>query len=275
MVSTCPWRGTFLLASALLVGTLPGAYAADALSPARQREVLRAAVAAYERGSDLRASQPVAAQAAFQEALGGFLALRAAGVDNAALEFNLGNTYYRIGDTGRAVLHLRRATQLAPGEARMTENLHFVRARVEPQIPSSVESQVWRQLAFLHYETPAAWRFTACLSFILPGWLLLFLWLRWPVRGLLFGGGVCVLLGLTFAASLLYEQRVETTTPAAVVLTDAPLRHGRGAGADLALDRPLGPGVEVRILDERGDWIQVELNDGRTGWLPADSLARV
>jgi tetratricopeptide (TPR) repeat protein len=51
----------------------------------------------------------------------------ARGVQDSALYFNLGNTYFHQGDLGRAVLNLERAAQLNPRDADIANNLSLVR----------------------------------------------------------------------------------------------------------------------------------------------------
>jgi SH3-like domain-containing protein len=36
--------------------------------------------------------------------------------------------------------------------------------------------------------------------------------------------------------------------------------------------QPLGPGVELRIIQRHGDWAEVRLMDGNEGWLPLAAL---
>lgn len=264
---------------ALAVGTLlasTGARAAEQLSPARQTEVLQAALRAYDEANARARDNTSQAAALYQEAANGFTALLAGGVENAALHYNLGNTYFRLGDLGHAVLAYRRAARLAPGDARLEANLRYVRDRVEPVLAPSGEQRLAQALFFWHYNTSPGRRLGLLLALSVVGWGLLAVWLWWRRRAVLLVGLVALIIAWACGGSLYWQVREAERYPEAVVTQGGePLRLGRGAGADLALQQPLGPGVEVRILQRRGDWVEVRLVSGQTGWLPLAVLETV
>lgn len=265
-----------LVWGALLAAAAVSLVQAESLNAARQREILRDALNAWDQAVSVARTDPVQATQLYRQVAGGFRALRDAGVRNAALEYNLGNVYFRLGDLGRAVLHYRRAQRLDPADPRLTANLRYARDRVQPAITPSGESRLTRQLLFWHYDTSLAQRFWAQVLCAAAGWPLLFIWLRTRRRPLLIAGLVCVALALGAGGSIGWQMNAEAAHPTAVlVANETYLRLGRGEGADLALKAPLGPGVELRILQERGDWVEVRLPNDRTGWVPAASIERI
>jgi tetratricopeptide (TPR) repeat protein len=259
--------------------------ASEPLTPPRQREILQAALAAYDEAVASARENPARAAEQYRAAAAGLLALRDSGLRNAALEYNLGNTYFRLGELGRAVLHYRRAERLAPHDARLIANLRYARDQVEPRITATGSSRLAGHLLFWHYATSRRERFLALVFLSVVGWPLLLLWLRERYRELLgasvrrtllFLGGVAVVLALAAGASLLWQAHDEALRPHAVVVGhEVPLRLGRGTGSDLALKQPLGPGVELRILQQRGGWLEVRLPNEQTGWLPEESVERI
>jgi tetratricopeptide (TPR) repeat protein len=263
---------------ALLLGVLTPATlrAAEPLSPARQREVLRDALSAFDRAVDVAREDPAQAVQLYRQAEAGFLALGDAGLRNACLEYDLGNVYFRLGDLGHAILHYRRAAALDPSDERLTANLRYARDRVEPRIAPSGQRRLARQLLFWHYGTSVRQRFGALAVVSAGGGLLLFAWLRWRQRGVLIGGLVGVAAALAVGTSLLWQLHADARFPPAVVVArGVPLRLGRGTGSDLALKQPLGPGLELRVLQERGDWVEVRLPNDQAGWLPAAAVERI
>jgi tetratricopeptide (TPR) repeat protein len=264
------------LVAALLLSGACGARAADALGPARQREILREALHAFDQAVAVTREDPPRAGELYRQAAAGLLALRDAGVRNAALEYNLGNVYFRLGDLGRAILHYRRAQRLGGDDERLAANLRYARQRVEPRITPSGQTRLTQQLLFWHYDTSPKERFWVLVACAAVGWPLLFLWLRRRSRPLLVAGLIAIALGLAAGASLRWQLDDEVRHPHAVVVADqAYLRLGRGEGTDLALKQPLGAGVELRILQQRGDWVEVRLPNDQTGWLPAEAVERV
>jgi tetratricopeptide (TPR) repeat protein len=267
---------TRLAATLLGLLALAAPALADTLTPQRQREILDAALTAYDHAVSAARQDPARSAELYRQSAAGFEALLAAGVRNAPLEYNLGNAYYRLGDSGRAILHYRRAERLAPRDARIAANLRFVRERVEPAITASGESQLVASLLFWHVQTSVWQRFVALVALAAAGWTLLVFWLGTRRRGLAWAGAVAVLLACVAGASLHWQLEDAAAGRDAVVIDARPhLRLGRGDGADLALQQALGPGVEVRILQERGEWLEVRLAGGQVGWLPTTSVQRI
>ncbi len=265
-----------VLAAALLGWTANAA--AEPLPPQRQREILQEALAAYDRAVSSSRENPTQANQLYHQAAAGFSALVEAGLRNAALEYNLGNTYYRLGDIGRAVLHYRRAQTLDPGDERLAANLRYARDHVEPAIAPSGQRALTRQLLFLHYTTSLQQRCGWMIVAAALGYGLLLAWLRRRHRGLLIGGMAGAVLTLSFGLSLSWELHERSMRPAAVVVTGQPyLRYDRddSSSANLVLKQPLGAGVELRILQQRGDWVEVQLSNDQKGWLPAGAIERV
>lgn len=264
------WCIAMLAAAAVLAPARAGS-----LPPARQREILRDALQAYDQAVAIARQDPTQAADLYRQAAGGFQALRDAGLCNAGLEYNLGNVYFRLGDVGRAIVHYRRAAALDPGDERLAANLRYARDRVEPRIAASGEARLARQLLFWHYNTSATGRFWALSLLSILGWPLLFAGVHWRKRTLWIPGLIAGLFALAAAASLSWQIHDEGVRPPAVVVAETHLRLGRGEGSDLALKQPLGPGVELRILQHIGDWAEVRLPNDQTGWVQVGAIERI
>jgi tetratricopeptide (TPR) repeat protein len=240
------------------------------------RELLRGALEAFDQAVAAARSNPSQAEQLYRRAAADFEALVASGVRNASLDYNLGNTYFRLGDPGRAVLHYRRALRLDPRHADAAANLEYVRQRVKPYLESPASQELTRRLLFWQHNTSRGQRFWAAAIFSAAGWLLLLARWRWR-SGLLLGAGlVSIGLGLANAGLIVLELREEQSEPAAVLVRgEHVLRRGRGEAYEPARSEPLGPGVELRVLEQRADWVRVRLRNGETGWLPAAGVERV
>ena len=265
-----------ILSVIAIVGLTCSVSIAEEMSPERQREVLREAQSAFDQAVELAHNQPERSQELYRQAVAGFSALIEAGVRNAALEYNLGNAYFRLNELGAAILHYARAQQLDPADQKIAANLEYARRQVEPAIERSGQTRLVRSLLFLHYDTALHGRFWAAVVLSVVGWFLLTLRLRLPRREFVITGGLAVGLALSFAASVIWQVREDARHPRAVLVgSPTILRLGRGEGYDPALQQPLGPGVEMRVLQQRGDWAEVRLPNDQTGWLPLAVLEAV
>jgi hypothetical protein len=254
----------------------PGVSGAESLSAERQRELLREGLGAFDQAVEVVRQDAARAATLYRQAAAAFETLTAHGVRNAALECNLGNTYFRLGELGWAILHYRRARQHDPTDAALNANLEYARNRVEPYIEPSGTRQLVHRLAFWSETTSLRGRYRLTLIASIAGWLGLMLRLRWRSRALLTLSCLVVFLALANAASVAWQLHDEARRPPAVVVHgEHILRLGRGEGYDPALNQPLGPGVELRILNQRAGWVEVRLPDDTTGWLPASAIEKI
>lgn len=198
-----------------------------------------------------------------------------AGVEDATIYFNLGNAYYEQGEIGQALLFYRRAHELSPRDWDLNANMALVRQqRLDRQ----------GEEVFLLDGLTA---FTSgMLTFDELSWLMIILWsglfgvglaylvrADWHdiLRGPLIALGVCVVVGLILLGSRAYTNALR---PSAVV-TDAVVTVMSGPSEDyLAIYRLYGA-AEVRILEQRGEWVRFVLPDLRQGWMPLAALTRV
>lgn len=189
----------------------------------------------------------------------------AAGNWSANLFYNLGNAYFRAGDSGRAILNYQRALQLEPQLPEADANLRYVRDEsraLEMTVPS------WRNL--LGVRDVRLLTLSACVL----AWLAVFL-LVWRRRGLMIALAALCLLGAgAIAAGLFLAETGAHGKGAAVVVakeTQARVATADTAGAVLFLP----PGSEVQLLKQRGEWTYAALPNNLRGWIPANAAEKI
>ena len=181
------------------------------------------------------------------------------------VQFNLGNCYFRLGQTGRAALAYRRALLADPGMIEAGQNLRFLQSK----------------LGFLTFETRGLQRAIARLSVrqwcwitAIGAWVLtlgvtsrLVFRLRQSAGSMVVavavcGGMVCAAGG--WAAHLLLEKL--SPNRLAIVVEDGAVAL-TGPFPDAKAVRSLSPGSEVRIEAVRDDWVFVYLPGDLAGWI--------
>ncbi|MBL8878598.1 MAG: hypothetical protein JNG88_05710 [Phycisphaerales bacterium] len=259
---------TLMALSAAVLGADP---AADEI---QQR--IHAGLNAFDAAVSAMREDPARAREHWQDALSDFLAVRNAGVRSAALEFNIGNTYARLGDIGRAVLHYRRAERINPRGRSLQINLDQARQQVTPRLAwPNGSAGLFGMMAWA--ERTTLWeRVFIAGGLSLAGWAALAIGLRLRRSGATAAGLVCVVISLIVAGSAALDLRAAALEPPAVLVTgDQVLRGGRGDGYEPVIKERLGAGVEVYVIDTRGDWCEVRLSNDICGWLPGSALERV
>src|SRR5262245_116432 len=90
-----------------------------------------AAFAADDLAGDFDSANKLYAQGRFPEAAAAYEKLLQSGVSSPVIYFNLGNAFFKSGETGRAIAAFRQAGHLAPRDPDIQANLQFVRNQVQ------------------------------------------------------------------------------------------------------------------------------------------------
>ena len=201
----------------------------------------------------------------FAEAASAYEKLAQSGDTSAALCFNLGNAFFKSGRIGRAVAAYRTAEQITPRDPDLRANLQFARNQV--QAPSLSPGRWQRWLGRL---TLNEWTLLA--AGVVWLWLLLLAVLQWrpalkpALRGYVLS--LAILAGL-FCACVAATLRETRFTRTAIVITgEAVVRYGPLAESPTAFT--VHDGAELRVLDQKDEWLQISAGPRRVGWLRRD-----
>ena len=224
----------------------------------------------FRQANELTLSQPDQAKILYEKALRSFdRIIVTGGIENGKLYYNLGNTYFRLGDLGRAILHYRKAEELIPGDLNLQQNLMYARSRCTDKIEPKPQTRVVQTLFFWHYDLSPRMRlilFVICFDLIWAGAVL---YLFWPKRWL---GRLALAFAvptLLLAASLGMEALQQSHTRSGVVLApEVVARKGDSTTYEASFKDPLHAGTEFRLIEGRNGWVQIELQDGRRCWIP-------
>ena len=216
-------------------------------------------------GAAFDAANKLYEEGKFAAAVSAYERLAQSGQVSAALYFNLGNAYFKSGQIGRAIAAYRHAELIAPRDPDLRANLQFARKQVPS--PSLLPGRMERWLSRL---TLNEWTMLAAAAVWL--WLLLLATLQWrpglrPVlRAYVYSVATIAVLLCACVAFAFSGARLTRT--AIVVAREAPVRYGPLAEAPLAFT--VHDGAELRVLDQKDEWLQVSAGPRRTGWLRRD-----
>lgn len=228
-----------------------------ALTPACSRAEL--AAAAFESANKLYE------EGKFAEAAAAYEKLAPPGQTSAALCFNLGNACFKSGQIGRAIAAYRQAEQLTPRDPDLRANLQFARNQVQAPTLSPGRWQRW-----LGRLTLNEWTLLAAAAVWL--WLLLLAILQWrpalrpTLRGYVLS--LAILAALLCVCVFAALRQARFTRTAIVITGDAVVRYGPLAESPAAFT--VHDGAELRILDQKDDWLQVSAGPRKAGWLRRD-----
>jgi tetratricopeptide (TPR) repeat protein len=201
----------------------------------------------------------------FAQAASAYETLARSGETSAALYFNLGNALFKSGQIGRAIAAYRTAEQITPRDPDLRANLQF--ARNQTPSPTLSPSRWQRWLGRL---TLNEWTLLAAGAVWL--WLLLLALLQWrPVLKpalRTYVLSLAILAGLLCACAAASLRETRFTRTAIVITRDAAVRYGPLAESPTAFT--VHDGAELRVLDQKDEWLQVTAGPRRIGWLRRD-----
>ena len=195
----------------------------------------------------------------YPEAIAQYEQLLADGYRAPELYFNLANAYFRAGDVGRAVLHYKKAEQLAPRDPHIQHNLQFALTQADAAHAPYPWPARWLRLLSL-----AEWAAVAAVA-----WWLAAIYLcvaLWPTGRR--GGGISAsfaVLFLLISIAGIYHWLSLRIRPETVIVKPgqealfAPLQ---GATAHFTLP----PGSIARVDSFMEDWYKVSVGD-KDGWI--------
>ncbi|MDR1415810.1 MAG: tetratricopeptide repeat protein [Prevotellaceae bacterium] len=214
----------------------------------------------------------------YAEASEAYLQLEESGAVNAALFYNAGNSFYKQGETAKAILYYERALRLAPDDEDIRYNLELSNLQIVDKIEPIEQFFVvtWIQ-SFCGIFGVDTWGaigaalFTATLMLAL-----VVVFGRTSMRKKVsFAFAVaCLCLSLVATYVAVREKRHLSSHTEAVVY--APVTSVKASpdagGVDLFV---LHEGTKVAVLEAIGSWKKVKTADGNQGWLPANTIENI
>jgi tetratricopeptide (TPR) repeat protein len=214
----------------------------------------------------------------YSEAIEVYESIRAGGIEDGVLYYNLGNAYFKSGRLGFAILSYERALKLLPGDEDVRANLAFASSLVSGGLDSpSLPAVIGFLVELYRRARPGALAGLLGVSFLVGGTAVTLLLLeRWPglrtaaTAGLIASAVVAVATGASLAAKV----RAEKTRVEAVVVTEnAYVRSGPSESSPRLAE--VHEGLKVRIVGEREGFFQVSLATGLSGWVPREQVERI
>jgi len=218
---------------------------------------------------DFEEANKLYAQGNFAGAAATYQRMTSAGRVTPALLYNEGNAWFKAGELGRAIAAYQRSLALEPRDPDALANLQFARARVAP--PTVPAGRLARGFARLSVNE---WTALFCTA----GWLCFALlavgefWAAGRSRlrhYALWAGAVAAALLLC----LMLAVRFAGASRAVVIAREAVVRSSPFEEAASAFT--VSDGAELPVLDTKDAWLQISDGRTRTGWIKAESVARL
>ncbi|MEE9269596.1 MAG: tetratricopeptide repeat protein [Candidatus Krumholzibacteria bacterium] len=268
-----------------VIAQATGASAQDQTDPASPSGLFARANSLYESGD-------------YAGAIDAYLGVVNSGVVHATLYYNLGNSYYKVNDLGKAVLFYERSLRLAPRDRDVRENLSLVRTQLKDKQFVAEKNPVIKGISWLHDNLRTGEMFwfaslsylllcTLAIVFILRRTRAVSIWYRRlsllsPARllgltltqELLVAIALVSILAATSASSSYLKLQREMHPRDAVVLAREIPVFGSPT-EDATLQFRIHEGTTVTAGEVRRGWVRVQLPGGLSGWVSANSIQKI
>lgn len=213
----------------------------------------------------------------WNSALGHWQQIEESGFNSGALYYNIGNTFYKTGELGKAILYWERAAKLMGEDGDLTANLEIARAKLIDDLDEPIRLPVWdlfdRLRARFSIGTLAysgiLFCFMAFAAIALRRWIFRNSGIK---KGLLILTWVLVILTIFDLSLLTLKARDDLRQREGILIaSEAEILSAPAMGTGKLLFS-LHEGTKVRIQRELEGWYEISAGKDRQGWIRKGAL---
>ncbi len=209
----------------------------------------------------------------YEEAINTYTKLIAQGQESGPLYYNIGNSYFKKGELGKAILYYEKAGRLIPEDSDLSSNYRYAQSKI--QKVSMQVSVPWYKQLFALLSGLTVNGLTILLSVVYVIFLLLRIFTlfipQFNKYSLIISGMLIVLFLIGGAA--LYDRisMIDREAIVTVESTEAKFEPLEKATAHFTLFE----GMKVTLLQSRKDWSKVRRADGKAGWIKSNTAGGI
>jgi tetratricopeptide (TPR) repeat protein len=209
----------------------------------------------------------------YDEAIGEFLKLLEQGMESGNLYYNIGNSYFKKGELGRAILNYERARRLIPRDSDLKSNYGFARSQMEYN--ASEESAPWFNRVLHIFDMLSINEMTVLLSALFTV-VVIFLIIRLILPATRKHSVIFLSVSIIFVLfiSVSLFNRITLLDKEAVVITESP-EAGFEPIENSTVHFTLYEGIKIHILQSKKKWVKVKRPDGKVGWVMGRDVGKI
>ena len=196
--------------------------------------------------------------------------------ESAEVYYNLGNSYFKQDEIGKAILNYERALLLQPGNSDINANLDIARAKTVDKVNPNPEVffVAWTR-ALINMLPVDIWGFCGIVFFIclLVSLAVYFFSNQVSIRKIGFFSAIISIILCIIANAFAFEQKdvLDNRNNAIVISPSVTIRSTPSEeGTSLFI---IHEGRKVSIKDNSmKDWKEIRLEDGKVGWIPVSAI---
>jgi len=207
----------------------------------------------------------------YVQAVADYEAVRAGGLESGPLYYNLGNSYFKAGEIGKAVLNYERAKFFIPADSDLKANLNYALGVLDISRPVSFTDKIMDTLFGTLSVNATALLLSALFLLIL---IALKVRLFIPAAKRPASATALALLVVFIAGCVYFYQKAVYLNYGGVVVTHkAQIKFEPESNATNYFE--LGEGDTVTVVEQAPGWYKVKRFDGKLGWVDNRSVALI
>ena len=214
----------------------------------------------------------------FDKAISTYEELINEGYEGTALFYNLGNSYFRLGKVGYAILNYERALKVSPSDEDVKHNLTFAYLntsdRIEP-LPKFFLFEWWESiLSSFSVNGWSYFTYAVYLFFLILITSYFFARSVFQQKIILFSSlGFTIILILSVSMLIVKINREETHIDGIIVEQSVTVKTSPDfKSTDAFL---IHEGLKVKLEDNLEEWIKIRLADGKVGWVEKNLVEKI
>lgn len=198
--------------------------------------------------------------------------LLAQGLESGNLYFNLGNSYFKKGELGKAILYYERAKRLIPRDGDLKSNYKFASSKIAYNVS---EESSWLHGALDRFNMFTVNELTIILSCIFTSICVLLItgiFIHAIKRYAYIVLPVLIIIFMTLAVSL-YNRVSALDREGVIISSHAEAKYEPVDNATTHFT--LYEGMKVYVLELKKEWVKLRRPDGKIGWIRAQEMEKI
>ncbi len=235
------------------------------------------AVAQLEQNRSLfRQANQQYQESSFEAALETYQKILDSGHESGALFYNIGNTHFKLGELGRAILNYERAQRLMPRNQDVKANLALSRSLATDAITPLPTFWPFQVLKWWVHLLPIFWLVLIVgVSYLVAAAAFIVRILTqgprvrlWATRSAVGAMVTVVVFGVNLAVT---ELGIGVHEEGIILVRSVPVHSAPSDDTSLELFT-IHEGTKVRIEQQAEDWLEIVLEDGKVGWVGTEVI---
>ncbi len=212
----------------------------------------------------------------YYNALQDYLNIIEQGKESPELYYNIGNSYYKLGEYPKAILYYEKALKLDNSNEDAKFNLRIVNLKIIDKITEIEPFFLFKWFDSLRnfFSISGLSVIFIVLFFISAGFFIFVYFIKSNKlkKSLLLVSGIVFAFSIISLSAAGYSKYLNDNSLSGIIMEQTiNIKSGLDPTADVSFI--LHEGTKVKILEEMENWFKIKIADGREGWLPKEALS--